>query len=71
MAMPCDGYSLTYCNKLNENYSESSYFQPNGVVIIDIAIGAGGVGFYSMSSQLEHSVANGSRRFFGGVLSRR
>ena len=41
---------------------------------LDIAIGAGGLGFENRAGLIKHSVANGSpplRRFFGAVLLRR
>ena len=50
------------------------YNRPVGVVVKDVLIGAGGVGFDSRASQIGLGVANGSPslpRFFGAALPRR
>ena len=61
---------LSYQNEVSRLVAKITMCE-RGLSCTDIAIGSGGLGFYSRAGQIGHSVANGSpplRRFFGAAL---
>ena len=64
-----------YFSEVRSNYINLWIFTKEvGIVVKDIAMNAGGLGFKSLADLIGNSVANDSpplRRFFGTVLARR